>query len=172
MCVRTGRWRDICLRQDGIRCCLHPHPALGDAVGCFCVCVLHCDVRWRSLPPAPRVSALRWSPQRSALSADADRRRGGDIRILPHGASISSFCSVYVHTEGACSLLVHLHLNRERSLPLPEQPSSWRIFSVCSASISPQHRSSVLPVDFLDWSKNLRQSDHGLKYATSPQVPR
>lgn len=165
-----GRGTDAVLVRCGRAVCgsfREPHPARGRAVSCFRVCLLRCAARVAVSPACPAFFF-----RSVALSADADRRRGGDIRILPHGASISSFCSVYVHTEGACSLLVHLHLNRERSLPLPEQPSSWRIFSVCSASISPQHRSSVLPVDFLDWTKNLRQSDHGLKYATSPQVPR
>lgn len=165
-----GQGTDAVLVRCGRTVCgsfREPHPARGRAVSCFRVCLLRCAARVAVSPACPAFFF-----RSVALSADADRRRGGDIRILPHGVSISSFCSVCVHTEGACSLLVHLHLNRERSLPLPEQPSSWRIFSVCSASISPQHRSSVLPADFLDWTKNLRQSDHGLKYATSPQVPR
>ena len=122
---------------------------------------------WRSLPPVPRFSSALWHyPQMPTGGAGVIF----GYSLMGHLYQVFVLCA---YTQrGACSLLVHLHLNRERSLPLPEQPSSWRIFSVCSASISPQHRSSVLPVDFLDWTKNLRQSDHGLKYATSPQVPR
>ena len=128
-----GQGTDAVLVRCGRTVCgsfREPHPARGRAVSCFRVCLLRCAARVAVSPACPAFFF-----RSVALSADADRRRGGDIRILPYGASISSFCSVCVHTERACSLLVHLHLNRERSLPLPEQPSSWCIFSVRSASI-------------------------------------
>ena len=82
--------------------------AFRDAVGCFGHCVLHGDVWWRSLPPAPHSSALRHGPPMP--------RRGAGVvfEFSSQGVSIPCFgLCVWTHTEGACSLFVHLHLNRE-----------------------------------------------------------
>ena len=93
-----GRGTDAVLVRCGRAVCgsfREPHPARGRAVSCFRVCLLGCAARVAVSPACPAFFF-----RSVALSADADRRRGGDIRILPHGASISSFCSVCVHTEG------------------------------------------------------------------------
>ena len=82
--------------------------AFRDAVGCFGHCVLHGEVWWRSLPPAPRSSALWHGPPMP--------RRGAGVvfEFSSQGVSIPCFeLCVRTHTEGACSLFVHLHLNRE-----------------------------------------------------------
>ena len=129
--------------------------AFRDAVGCFGHCVLHGDVWWRSLPPAPRSSALRHGPPMP--------RRGAGVvfEFSSQGVSIPCFgLCVRTHTEGACSLFVHLHLNRECN-PCPCRSSrhlgasfpSTRCQSILSIGFA------MLPVDFLDWTKNLRQSD-------------
>ena len=88
------------------------HPAHGRAVSCFRVCLLRCAARVAVSPACPAFFF-----RSVALSADADRRRGGDIRILPHGVSISSFVLCAYTQRGACSLLVHLHLNRDDPCP-------------------------------------------------------
>ena len=83
--------------------------AFRDAVVCFGHCVLHGDVWWRSLPPAPRSSALRHGPPMP--------RRGAGVvfEFSSQGVSIPCFgLCVRTHTEGVCSLFVHL----------PKQPLS------------------------------------------------
>ena len=87
--------------------------AFRDAVGCFGHCVLHGEVWWRSLPSAPRSSALRHGPPMP--------RRGTGVvfECSSQGVSIPCFgLCVRTHTEGVCSLFVHLHLNRE-CIPAP-----------------------------------------------------
>ena len=93
--------------------------AFRDAVGCFGHCVLHGDVWWRSLPPAPRSSALRHGPPMP--------RRGAGVvfEFSSQGVSIPCFgLCVWTHTEGVCSLFVHLHLNRECN-PCPCRSSRY-----------------------------------------------
>ena len=93
--------------------------AFRDAVGCFGHCVLHGDVWWRSLPPAPRSSALRHGPPMP--------RRGAGVvfEFSSQGVSIPCFgLCVRTHTEGACRLFVHLHLNRECN-PCPCRSSRY-----------------------------------------------
>ena len=93
--------------------------AFRDAVGCFGHCVLHGEVWWRSLPPAPRSSALRHGPPMP--------RRGAGVvfECSSQGVSIPCFgLCVRIHTEGACSLFVHLHLNRECN-PCPCRSSRY-----------------------------------------------
>ena len=93
--------------------------AFRDAVGCFGHCVLHGEVWWRSLPPAPRSSALRHGPPMP--------RRGAGVvfECSSQGVSIPCFgLCVRTHTEGACSLFVHLHLNREWN-PCPCRSSRY-----------------------------------------------
>ena len=93
--------------------------AFRDAVGCFGHCVLHGEVWWRSLPPAPRSSALRHGPPMP--------RRGAGVvfEFSSQGVSIPCFgLCVRTHTEGACSLFVHLHLNREWN-PCPCRSSRY-----------------------------------------------
>ena len=120
--------------------------AFRDAVGCFGHCVLHGDVWWRSLPPAPRSSALRHGPPMP--------RRGAGVvfEFSSQGVSIPCFeLCVRTHTEGVCSLFVHLHLNRECSpCPcrssrhlnhLPYFPSSASMISVREVPSQPKMRS-------------------------------
>ena len=120
--------------------------AFRDAVGCFGHCVLHGEVWWRSLPPAPRSSALRHGPPMP--------RRGAGVvfEFSSQGVSIPCFgLCVRTHTEGACSLFVHLHLNREwnpcpcrssRHLNhLPYFPSSASMISVREVPSQPKMRS-------------------------------
>lgn len=120
--------------------------AFRDAVGCFGHCVLHGEVWWRSLPPAPRSSALRHGPPMP--------RRGAGVvfEFSSQGVSIPCFgLCVRTHTEGACSLFVHLHLNREcnpcpcrssRHLNyLPYFPSSASMTSVREVPSQPKMRS-------------------------------
>ena len=93
--------------------------AFRDAVGCFGHCVLHGEVWWRSLPPAPRSSALWHGPPMP--------RRGAGVvfEFSSQGVSIPCFgLCVRTHTEGACSLFVHLHLNREWN-PCPCRSSRY-----------------------------------------------
>ena len=93
--------------------------AFRDAVGCFGHCVLHGEVWWRSLPPAPRSSALRHGPPMP--------RRGAGVvfEFSSQGVSIPCFgLCVRIHTEGVCSLFVHLHLNREWN-PCPCRSSRY-----------------------------------------------
>ena len=120
--------------------------AFRDAVGCFGHCVLHGEVWWRSLPPAPRSSALWHGPPMP--------RRGAGVvfEFSSQGVSIPWFgLCVRTHTEGACSLFVHLHLNREwnpcpcrssRHLNhLPYFPSSASMISVREVPSQPKMRS-------------------------------
>ena len=100
--------------------------AFRDAVGCFNHCVLHGEVWWRSLPPAPRSSALRHGPPMP--------RRGAGVvfEFSSQGVSIPCFgLCVRIHTEGGvqplCSSAPEPGVE---SLPLPEQPLFWCIFSV------------------------------------------
>ena len=93
--------------------------AFRDAVGCFGHCVLHGEVWWRSLPPAPRSSALRHGPPMP--------RRGAGVvfEFSSQGVSIPCFgLCVWTHAEGVCSLFVHLHLNREWN-PCPCRSSRY-----------------------------------------------
>ena len=120
--------------------------AFRDAVGCFGHCVLHGEVWWRSLPPAPRSSALRHGPPMP--------RRGAGVVFEFSSQEVSIPCfwlCVRTHTEGACSLFVHLHLNREcnpcpcrssRHLNyLPYFPSSASMTSVREVPSQPKMRS-------------------------------
>ena len=103
--------------------------AFRDAVGCFGHCVLHGDVWWRSLPPAPRSSALRHGPPMP--------RRGAGVvfEFSSQGVSIPCFgLCVRTHTEGACRLFVHLHLNRECN-PCPCRSSRY----LGASFFSPHH---------------------------------
>ena len=100
--------------------------AFRDAVGCFGHWVLHGEVWWRSLPPAPRSSALRHGPPMP--------RRGAGVvfEFSSQGVSIPCFgLCVRIHTEGGvqplCSSAPEPGVE---SLPLPEQPLFWCIFSV------------------------------------------
>ena len=71
--------------------------AFRDAVGCFGHCVLHGEVWWRSLPPAPRSSALRHGPPMP--------RRGAGVvfEFSSQGVSIPCLGSVCGHTQRGCA---------------------------------------------------------------------
>ena len=69
--------------------------AFRDAVGCFGHCVLHGEVWWRSLPPAPRSSALRHGPPMP--------RRGAGVVFEFSSQGVSIPCvwlCVRTHREG------------------------------------------------------------------------
>ena len=139
--VRAKRVLDFgCVRADGEltrRCPLRRGCA---ALSASVPCARGCRLVFSRLRCALR-SAMAVSPACPAfvravtLSAGVTARRGGDIWIPLLGSPYQGFGFCVRTHRGACSLFVHLHLNRERSLPLPEQPSSWCIFSVRSASI-------------------------------------
>lgn len=71
--------------------------AFRDAVGCFGHCVLHGEVWWRSLPTAPRSSALQHGPP-------MPRRGAGWYLNAPHRECLyhvlSSVCG---HTQRGCA---------------------------------------------------------------------
>ena len=93
--------------------------AFRDAVGCFGHCVLHGEVWWRSLPPAPRSSALRHGPPMP--------RRGAGVvfEFSSQGVSIPCFwLCVRTHREGVQPLCSSAPEPGVEPLPLPEQPSS------------------------------------------------
>ena len=99
--------------------------AFRDAVGCFGHCILHGEVWWRSLPPAPRSSALRHGPPMP--------RRGAGVvfEFSSQGVSIPCFgLCVRTHREGVQPLCSSAPEPGVEPLPLPEQPLSWCIFSV------------------------------------------
>ena len=120
--------------------------AFRDAVGCFGHCVLHGEVWWRSLPPAPRSSALRHGPPMP--------RRGAGVvfEFSSQGVSIPCFgLCVRIHTEGVCSLFVHLHLNREWN-PCPCRSSRYFGASFPFSPLPPLTRSpSPLAQGRLKW---------------------
>ena len=99
--------------------------AFRDAVGCFGHCVLHGDVWWRPLPPAPRSSALWHGPPMP--------RRGAGVvfEFSSQGVSIPCFgLCVRTHRGGVQPLRSSAPEPGVEPLPLPEQPLSWCIFSV------------------------------------------
>ena len=153
--------------------------AFRDAVGCFGHCVLHGDVWWRSLPPAPRSSALRHGPPMP--------RRGAGVvfEFSSQGVSIPCFgLCVWTHTEGVCSLFVHLHLNREwnpcpcrssrylgTSFPFSPPPPLTRSPSPARAGEAEMTGSSLPPSLRGKW--RAQRADRGaLVFSTSLPVPR
>ena len=153
--------------------------AFRDAVGCFGHCVLHGEVWWRSLPPAPRSSALRHGPPMP--------RRGAGVvfECSSQGVSIPCFgLCVWTHTEGVCSLFVHLHLNREwnpcpcrssrylgTSFPFSPPPPLTRSPSPARAGEAEMTGSSLPPSLRGKW--RAQRADRGaLVFSTSLPVPR
>ena len=153
--------------------------AFRDAVGCFGHCVLHGEVWWRSLPPAPRSSALRHGPPMPRCGA------GVVFEFSSQGVSIPCFgLCVRTHTEGVCSLFVHLHLNREcspcpcrssrylgASFPFSPPPPLTRSPSPARAGEAEMTGSSLPPSLRGKW--RAQRADRGaLVFSTSLPVPR
>ncbi len=137
-----GRGTDAVLVRCGRAVCgsfRELHPAHGRAVSCFRVCLLRCAALrvWRSLPPVPRFSSALWHyPQMPTGGA------GVIFGYSLMGRLYQVFVLCAYTQRGACSLLVHLHLNRD-------DPCPCRNSRHLGASFPSALRQSVLSIEVL-----------------------
>ena len=157
----------------------------GCVVLCFCVCGVRGEARRRSLPPAPRFcSALRCFRKDRHCPQMPDGGAGVIFASPLIGSSYQGFGFCVRTHRGACSLFVHLHLNREWN-PCPCRSSRYFGASFPFSPLPPLTRSPSparageaemagysLPPSLRGKWRAQRAERGALVFATSLPVPR